>query len=402
MSVQQVMDEQILLARAFLSRVAEPASAAVWRLVRDRGPVAAARAIQDATAPQDVRQLTDARRTWVDPSADLEAAERHGIRLIGPESAQWPHFALSALEHAGTRLAHLVPPLALWVRGEADLTALAVRSAAIVGSRAATKYGEHVTAELAYGLARAGVWVVSGGAYGIDAAAHRAALAGDGHTVLVSAGGLDRPYPGGNATLFERVAQSGLLISESPPGTAPQRHRFLSRNRLIAAFSTGVVITEAALRSGAANTASHAFAMGRPVMAVPGPVTSPMSAGCHALLAREPAAQLVTCVDDVLRIVGTIGEGLRPDAGAGPVGDVRDELDQLGPTARRVFDALPARSCVTPDEIALRSGIAALEVIRALPLLDIAGLVEAEGAGYRIASRLRARNRGFTAGSPGR
>ena len=137
-----------------------------------------------------------------------------------------------------------------------------MRSAGIVGARASTEYGNRVAADLAFGLGSAGLEIVSGGAYGIDAAAHRGALAAGAVTVAVSAGGLDRPYPTGNAALFEQIAAAGLLISESPPGCAPQRHRFLSRNRLIAAFSSGIVVVEAAGRSGATNTANHARRLG--------------------------------------------------------------------------------------------------------------------------------------------
>jgi DNA processing protein len=262
---------------------------------------------------------------------------------------------------------------------------------AIVGARASTAYGEHVTADLSYGLARAGVGVVSGGAHGIDACAHRSALTAEGETLLVSAGGLDRPYPPGNASLFSAVAASGLLVSESPPGSAPQRHRFLSRNRLIAAFATATLVVEATLRSGAANTAAHAAAMGRPVLAVPGPVTSPMSAGCHALL-RNGQTVLVACVADALAVVGAMGQGIEPagDHGTPPdPADVRAELDTLDPVARRVFDGLSPRRRATPDELALRSGISITDVIRALPVLDLAGLIDGSPSGYRLARRLR-------------
>jgi DNA processing protein len=398
----------VLLARAYLSRVSEPACIPVWDLVRRVGPVAAAAAIRDGSAGQSALAATSARRDSADPYADLEAAERCGVRLVVPESADWPHFGFAALERTGTARAREyqrgrtkheesgepVPPLALWVRGVADLASLGVRSVGIVGSRAATQYGENVTGDLAYGLAGSDVTVVSGGAHGIDAAAHRGALAAGGTTVLISAAGLDRPYPTSNAPLFERVADTGLLISESPPGCAPQRHRFLTRNRIIAALSSGIVVVEAARRSGAANTAKHAITQGRPLMAVPGPVTSPMSTGCHDLIRRE-AALLVGSVDEVLAVVGGIGEGqgLAPDERTIEEGDVRGELDRLDPTARRVFDGLFARRFARPDEIAVRSGTTARDVMRALPTLELAGLLETSDAGYRIAGRLRSRAR---------
>ena len=412
---------EILLARAYLSRVAEPANVAMWALVRSLGPVAAAAAIRDGSAPRAVLDATEARRGSVDPYADLDAAQRCGARLVVPESVDWPHFGLAALECTGAAIlaadarglsrrradaGEPIPPLALWVRGAGELQSVGVRAAGFVGSRAATPYGEQIAAELAYGVARRGVVVVSGGAHGIDAAAHRAALSADGQTVLISAGGLDRPYPSGNAGLYERVADAGLLISESPPGCAPQRHRFLSRNRLIAALSTATVVVEAAHRSGAANTAAHCVTLGRPVMAVPGPVTSPMSAGCHALIRREHApALLVSCVDDVLAVVGQIGDGLaRADAAGRDPGKaatsepsssdaVRTVLDALDATSRRVFDGLTARRYARPEEIALRCGATTLDVIRSLPALDLAGLLESSDGGYRIAARVRTRSR---------
>jgi DNA processing protein len=264
---------------------------------------------------------------------------------------------------------------------------------------------------------------VSGGAFGIDAVAHRGALAGGGVSVIVSAGGLDQPYPRANARLFDAVAESGLLISERPPGSAPHRHRFLTRNRLIAAFSAGTVVVEAAARSGALNTAAHCQVLGRALMAVPGPVTSAMSVGCHQLLRREVApAVLVTGVQDVLAIVGSMGEGLGGDARGGtglvrnglvgnglvgngePVGadaqngavgavgavdELRARLDRLDPVARRVFDGLPARRAVREEELAALSGVSALEVLRALPVLQLADLVALSDGGYRMATSAR-------------
>ncbi len=316
------MSADQLIARAYLSRVAEPGSLAVADFVASHGPVAAAARIRAGDVPAQVADATGSRRASADGEADLDAAAHHGIRLVTPESEGWPHFAFAALYaaqqrrldswRAGARAARYggepTVPIALWVKGHGDLSRGGVRSVALVGARAATPYGEHVAAELAYALARQDVAVVSGGAFGIDAAAHRGALAADGVTLLVSAGGLDRPYPRAHASLFERVAEAGLLVSESPPGASPQRHRFLSRNRIIAALAAGTVVVEAAPRSGALNTAAHSGILGRPVMAVPGPITSAASAGCHALLRQdtEPAV-LVTCADDVLEVIGTGG-----------------------------------------------------------------------------------------------
>jgi DNA processing protein len=261
----------------------------------------------------------------------------------------------------------------------------------------------HVASELGYGLADRGVVVVSGGAYGIDAAAHRGALAAQGATVLVSAGGLDRPYPAGHADLFARVADTGLVLSESPPGAAPHRRRFLSRNRLIAALSTGTVVVEAGRRSGALNTAAHARRLGRTVMAVPGPITSAASAGCHDLLrggdaVDHSAARLVTGVEDVLGEIGTPGEGL-----AGPPSPPSDEraresrpmppnqsaIDGLDPEAGAVHDALHVRRYLREDELSVVSALPVPQVRQALAALLLYELAESGPEGYRLNPRTR-------------
>ncbi len=409
------VSDDVLTARAFLSRVAEPACIPLWVAVCRDGPVMVADSIRAGTAAPAVLEACAPRAAHTDPYADLEAADRRGIRLVVPEANEWPHFALSCLEAAGARRATAyqngqtrhcdagepIPPLALWVRGTADLAALGVRSVGIVGSRAATSYGEQVAADLAGGLAARGVVVVSGGAYGIDAAAHRGALQSAGETVIVSAGGVDRAYPPSNARLFERAAKSGLILSESPPGAVPQRRRFLTRNRLIAALATGTVVVEAAARSGAKNTARHCSDLGRPVMAVPGPVTSIMSAGCHELLSAEAhRAYLVTSVSDVLAVIGGSSDlgAYTADGSDTGADDLRSSLDTLESAARQVFDGLPARRAASVDELAVASGLATVEVIRALPGLEIAGLAESVEGGYRISPF--ARRRVGRAGAP--
>jgi DNA processing protein len=397
------VSDDVLLARAFLNRVAEPASIPVWNAVRRYGPVAAAQAIREGLVDDRVSEATAARAAHVDPYADLEAGQRHGIRLVVPESDEWPHFAFAALEATALRRletyvrgqrkhaegGELIPPLALWVRGTTELAPVGVRSVSMVGARAATEYGERVARDLAFGLAERGFVVVSGGAYGIDAAAHRGALAAGRETVVVSAGGLDRAYPPGNTNLFERVAESGLLVSESPPGAAPQRRRFLTRNRVIAALGTGTVVVEAAHRSGAMNTAHHCTGLGRPLMAVPGPVTSTMSAGCHRLIAAdEDGARLVTGLDDVLLTIGSAGDlPVHPPAPSSGT-DLTARLDLLDQPTRQVFDGFPPRGWVGPDRLAVATGLSPLAVIRALPILEVSGLVEASDAGYRIARPL--------------
>jgi DNA processing protein len=391
--------EDVLLARAYLSRVAEASCVPLWGLVEQVGPVSAAAAIRDGSAPEKVLAATAARRD-AHPEDDLEAAARLGLRLLTPEDGEWPHASFAALHGLAQQRwrawnggetrpqdsGEPLPPLALWVRGPVQLSLVTWRSVAVVGARAASDYGERVAKQLAYDLAGRGVTVVSGGAYGIDAAAHRGALSAGGVTLLVSAAGLDRPYPPGNAPLYERVADSGLLVSESPPGCAPHRHRFLMRNRLIAALATGVVIVEAARRSGATNTAGHARRQSRTVMAVPGSVHSAMSVGCHEEI-RRFGAVLVGGVDDVLEAVGAVGESLERPAPA--CDDARGALDRLDATVRQVFDGLPARNWSTVSQIAVRAGLSALEVVRGLPALELAGLIESSDRGYRITPAMR-------------
>jgi DNA processing protein len=274
-----------------------------------------------------------------------------------------------------------VPPVALWVRGPVRLDELVDRSVAVVGSRASTAYGEHVAAELGYQLGERGWTVVSGGAFGIDAAAHRGALAAEAPTLAVLACGVDRPYPAAHGALFHRIAETGLVVSEWPPGCAPLRHRFLVRNRLIAALTRGTVVVEAAARSGAQATAQRARRLGREVLVVPGPVTSAMSVGCHELLReREVGATLVTSAAQVIEAVGGIGVDLAdpPERPASP-------RDGLSDVATRVLDACPVRTGVSPERLAAIAGCDVLDVLRVLPALELADLVQWTGTGWRLA-----------------
>ena len=401
------VSDDVLLARAVLSRVSEPSSVAVWRIVEREGPVAAVQVLRAGRYEDDKFAAHALRVAEADPLSDLEAAYRHGIRLVVPESDEWPHFAFAALEATGrrrvadwetghreqSRSGELVPPLALWVRGELDLSAIGVRSVAIVGARNATEYGVWVARDWAAKLAGHGFAVVSGGAYGIDAAAHRGALSMRKGTVLVSAGGLDTAYPPGNASLFEQIADTGLLVSESPPGAAPARRRFLTRNRLIAALGTGTVVVEAAARSGALNTASHCVGLDRPLMAVPGPVTSAASEGCHRLIrAEQHPACLVRRVEDVLLTIGSASDvsDIAVDVAHSRGDELSDRVDALDPAARQLFDAFPARGWTGPDRLAIASGMPTLQIIRTLPALELAGLVEGSVQGYRIRRPARA------------
>lgn len=317
------------------------------------------------------------RLAGLDIRREVDALARLGGTLIVPGSPQWPA-SLDTLE---------CPPMCLWARGDADLlrrcqgAAACVPSVSVVGARAATPYGERTAEGLCRELSAADVMVVSGGAYGIDAAAHRGALA-TGATVSVSAGGVDRFYPAGNARLLQAVVADGLLVAEVPPGCQPARHRFLSRNRVIAALTAATVVVEAAWRSGALSTARHARDLGRGVGAVPGPVTSPQSAGCHRLL-REGAV-CVTDADEVRELIGPIGsvdaysEHVRQAAGT-----QTRLLDGLDGEQSVVLDAMPARRATTTAALARAAGLSEQAVTASLGLLELTGRVQREGGRWR-------------------
>jgi len=243
----------------------------------------------------------------------------------------------------------------------------------IVGARAATAYGEQVASEIAGDLAATGVAVVSGGAYGIDGSAHRAALGVGGKTVAFLAGGVDRAYPQGHRDLLQRIAATGAVVSEVPCGTAPTKWRFLSRNRLIAALGDATVVVEAGWRSGSLNTAGHAAALGRPLGAVPGPVTSPTSAGCHRLL-REYDARCVTSAEEVREL-------WRPSTDAASI------VPRDSPEQTRILDAMSVRSAWDADELARRSGIAPASVRALLGVLELEGSVERTERGWKRTTR---------------
>lgn len=259
-------------------------------------------------------------------------------------------------------------PLVLWARG--DLRSFIGRPAvAMVGARAATAYGESVAADIAGDLAGSGTVVVSGGAYGIDGASHRAALGVGGVTVAFLAGGVDRAYPVGHHQLFERIRRGGLVLSEVPCGGAPTKWRFLQRNRLIAAAALATVVVEAGWRSGTLNTAGHAAALGRPIGAVPGPVTSAASAGCHRLL-REYDAICVTSAQEVRE--------LWDDRGAVPAAEPR-----MDPELVRLLDAMSSRTPRDAGDLARRCGLAVERVSGLLGLLALDGDAVRTSQGWR-------------------
>jgi len=234
-------------------------------------------------------RITDAMREL---STEKLIESMEGLELFTPSSPDWPE-QLNQL---------LAPPFALIGKGNRSAIKDADRSIAIVGSRNPTNYGSRIASDFAAGLVDNEFLIVSGGALGIDSDAHRGALAADGRTIAILGGGVHEIYPASNAHLYRAIMEEGLLLSEVLPHVKAMPHRFLIRNRLIAALALGTVVIEAAMRSGSIRTARDAGELYRPVMAVPGPITSPTSAGCHALI-TERKAELVSSIDEIVRMV---------------------------------------------------------------------------------------------------
>ena len=353
-------------ARAMLSHLVEAGDHTLSALLAaDPAPEVLARVLSDSSPEFGAARLRAAR---VDTRASAAYAIRQGISVLMPGDAQWPDGLIDVAE----------APVCLWVDGPLDLSRLRWSGVSIVGSRAATAYGRDIAAGLAAGLSERGYAVVSGAAFGIDVAAHRGALAGGrGGTVAVLAGGVDRTYPAAHGPLLAQVRELGAVLSESPPGWAPQRHRFLLRNRIIAALTAGTIVVEAGLRSGSLNTARQAATIGRPVGVVPGPVTSMLSAGCHQAV-RDGVATLVTDVAEVLDLVGRMGQdaAVRPCAPAAP-------QDLLSPADQVVWAALPIRAATSVDALVFATGVAPGALMAALTRLELAGLAARVGADWR-------------------
>lgn len=359
-------------ARARWTGVAEPGDGDAGRLVAAVGPVRAlelaASASADELSDRAGGSFDDAVARWrprlpvLDTALHLRQAARFGARLLVPGDPEWPAGVDDLGDHA---------PPALWVRGHPELLGGLDRSIAIVGARAATGYGEHVTIEAASGLVDRGFAIVSGAAFGIDGAAHRATLASGGATVAFLAGGVDRFYPSAHETLLTRIVERGAVVSEVPCGVPPTKWRFLQRNRLIAAASRATVVVEAGWRSGSLNTAGHASQLGRPLGAVPGPVTSSASSGCHRLI-REYDAVCVTSAQEMAELVD-------PAASSLPT------RESSSPARTRVLDAL-GRSGRDVGELAATAGMA-IDAVRAeLGLLELDGLAVSGPTGWRRAA----------------
>jgi DNA processing protein len=393
-------------ARAALTYLAEPADRWLTALVKMHGAAVTLDAIRlgrPLARPGQTGAVSRAMDRWRvrlpelptrDEVTDLGAA---GIRLISPGDPEWP----GQLTDLGDD-----EPYALWLRGNADLRFGCLRSVAIVGSRAATSYGAYVAAEFAASVAARGWAVASGGAYGVDAAAHRGALSADGVTVAVLACGVDVPYPAGHADLFDAIAAQGVLVSEWPPGRTVTRLRFLIRNRVIAALATGTLVVEAGQRSGAVNTARHARDLNRCLMAVPGPVTSEQSAGCHQII-RDWQGTLVTSAVQVIEQLSAVTGQARLRSHDAPLDAAlpRDALphdalpfasppvllpspvvarDQLDLESAKVLDAMPARAGLSTAGVAQRAGVAPGTALRCLGELASGGFVERCEAGWRL------------------
>jgi DNA processing protein len=383
-----------LLATALLGFAAEPGDGALGRVIAAIGAVAAADALLagvDAAAlvelvtsagePFDEREAASGIDRWR-PRLDhplfvrsLVQAARVGARLLVPGDRLWPGGVDELAQHA---------PVTLWVRGRAEAL-VDEPSIALVGARAATSYGEHVALESAAGLVDRGYTVVSGGAYGIDGMAHRSAIASNGTTVAFLAGGVDRFYPLGHESLLTRIAGTGAVVSELACGAAPTKWRFLQRNRLIAAASDATVVLEAGMRSGSLNTAGHAAALGRPLGAVPGPVTSPASAGCHRLL-REYDAVCVVDAEQMAELAATARGSARVAGGASDPAEAASSSvgvsNGMDPDRLRVLDAMSTRSRRDVDDIARRAGMPVMAVMGVLAVLESHGTVVFRGDGW--------------------
>lgn len=390
------MDNE-LIARASLSRLMEPQDAPGLALVKAAGATDALRIATGVVAAgpaleQEITALLadngagagwsgmrEALKRWAPripdlaPERDLATMARLGGRVIIPSDDLWP----AQLEDLG-----LQEPLCLWWRGMEQPLPGAARCVALVGSRDSTSYGASVTGDLAYSLSQRGFTVVSGGAYGIDAHAHRAALAGGSGavpTIAVMAGGVDRFYPSGNEDLLRAVCNQGAVLAEVPPGSAPTRYRFLQRNRLIAALSAVTVVVEARWRSGALNTAHHAETLGRAVGAVPGSVHSANSAGCHRLL-RDGGAICVTDAGEIAELASPSGDAL-PETRTGRAA----EHDGLTLEDLILLDALPLRSTTSVDKLCTVAGLSQESVRAGLGRLGLLGLAVAERGGWKRA-----------------
>ncbi|MDO5032502.1 DNA-processing protein DprA [Corynebacterium sp.] len=374
---------------AYLNRVVEGPSATLQGLLTQFPAEEIAHGIYhgaDWLGP--LGAATSSRRGWLRQEEDIAAAQSVGARLITAEDPEWPGeefnqafgFYQNGMSSApATFDDQAIPPHSLWVRGKSLRQAVS-QSVALVGTRALSRYGWEATRLLATGLVNHQWSIVSGGALGVDTAAHEAALEAGGVTVALAACGIDHSYPARNARLFERMTASGCVVSEFAPGTPPQRHRFLTRNRLVAALSAGTVVVEAGFRSGALNTLNWAEALGKVTMAVPGPITTSGSLGCHQRI-QAGRAQLVASADEVRELVGAVGSA---DAqGQYELNFAPSKVQQLSRNELRVYDSTPPESAeegASAEDIATAAGMRVALTIHLLVAMEKMGVVARSGA----------------------
>ena len=311
------------------------------------------------SAYSDALQRWTPRLKLVDVIAALDLADKHKAKILTPLSQRWPE-QLDDLQESS--------PHCLWVKASKPEVFDFCDSLSVVGSRSATGYGEWVTSEIVADSSSRNLPIISGGAYGIDAIAHRAAIANELVTVAFMAGGIDRLYPSGNAALFAKMLERGAVVAEQAPGASPTKWRFLQRNRLIAAMSSATIVVEAGQRSGALNTVTHALELGRPVGVVPGAITSQASAGCNRLISEG----LVSCI---------CAPSEAADLALGKAGWFQPELAGLGAYETRALDAMNSKS-LAPAEIASRAGLTSRETEIALGQLALQGFVKQTERGW--------------------
>lgn len=364
------------LARVTLSLVAEPGDPVFAGLTHELGGKVFLEALLEDTERHEELAAASTRLADVDPARTLDQAARLGVRFVIPGDAEWPG-PLDDLAGAGAVQERGGPPIGLWVRGPARLDRL-TRAVAIVGSRSATTYGDQVAGDIAAHVGHEGIPIISGAAFGIDRAAHRGSVSAGALSAAVLACGADRIYPAAHRDLLDYLAREHLVISETAPGGAPHRVRFLARNRIIAALSRSTVVVEAAARSGALNTVNWAQRLHRPVLGVPGPVTSATSVGVHQQI-RCGAATLVTGGADVLEMIGSAGEHL-VEVPRGP----EHPRDTLPVRQRQVLDAVPVHGAAGTASVASVAGMAVVQVGRILHALEVRGLVDRSATGWSL------------------
>ena len=353
-------DEEIVISTLTWNALVEPGDRVSGMLRNELGNVRALQKVLRGDARPEAgvssSDLASAYERWLPrysnelPNQVLSRAIKSGLQLLLPTDELWPHALSSLGPHA---------PLVLWFQGSANNFTKLNRAVAVVGSRTCTNYGQRVTADVVSQLVSDKAAVVSGGALGVDAVAHRVTLGREGLTVAVMAGSLDNLYPSGNWELFDEISHAGLLISEMAPGSNPTRWRFLQRNRLIAALTEALIVTEAGWRSGSINSASHAAELGRRVFAVPGPINVPSSAGCNRLIRDHKAEMLLDPAD----LPSELGwrTAIAPSTGS------------LGSLELRALDALTTKE-QSFENLIKASGLTGTELRIALGGLQIAEL----------------------------